>query len=420
MPLTRGNAGLTEGTQRVYSDRTRYLTVESVALGANEAQTRGSPMASVQDVWHTTRDGVKVRSATYGHGARWVVRWRNHDGSQGKARFRTKDAAESHAAKVTLSPAEKRSQMTVSDLFPRYLAGKRGLKASSIHDIEQQWRLHLRDQLGHVAIVDLTPQDVRVWLAGVSSPSVGRRSMAVLSGVLALAVEEELIRYSPATGVKRPAPMKRTAQPVGVSDVKRLAEACRPHQNFVYVLAYCGLRFGEAAALRVGDLDPERRRITVSRSITSVGGSLVEGTPKSGKSRQVPVPAWLAERLQEASEGRSGDEYLLPTSFGGPWRASSWKRVWGPARESVGLPTVTAHGLRHTFASLAIEAGADVKVLQELLGHSTAALTLDTYGHLMSDRIDAIGDLMEGLTKPEAAPKTRPKTAEAVVESATK
>ncbi len=81
----------------------------------------------------------------------------------------------------------------------------------------------------------------------------------------------------------------------------------------VYVLAYAGLRYGECAALRVGDVDVARRRLRISRSVTYVTGTGdVEGTTKTHASRTVPVPQFLADRLAEAIKGRGPGERLFP------------------------------------------------------------------------------------------------------------
>ncbi len=80
---------------------------------------------------------------------------------------------------------------------------------------------------------------------------------------------------------------------------------------------------------------------------------------------------------------------------GAPLRVSTFRLQFGVAAEAIGIPDLHPHQLRHTAASLAIASGADVKVVQQMLGHASATMTLDTYGHLFEDRLDEVGDALD-------------------------
>ena len=149
----------------------------------------------------------------------------------------------------------------------------------------------------------------------------------------------------------------------------------------------------EAAALRVGDVNLKTRRIRVRRSVTNVTGKgLVEGATKNHGARTVPVPKFLAPLLETEIGERPETELLFPSRRGGYLTVGEVRWVFDPAVKAVGLGGLTPHELRHTCASLAIAAGANVKVLQTLLGHKTATLTLDRYGHLFPDDLGKIAD----------------------------
>jgi len=110
----------------------------------------------------------------------------------------------------------------------------------------------------------------------------------------------------------------------------------------------------------------------------------------------VPVPAFLRDALTEHVAGRTG--LVFPDARGQHLRGSNFlRRVWYPALESARLPRITVHELRHTAASLAIGSGADVKVVQRMLGHQSAAMTLDVYGHLLEDRLDEVADALDAV-----------------------
>ncbi len=177
--------------------------------------------------------------------------------------------------------------------------------------------------------------------------------------------------------------------------VLQLALAADRFGVLVMLLAYTGIRYGESCALRVADVDLEKRRITVSRSATHVAGeSIVETDTKNHSNRVVPVPAFLVDELGPVCEDRAGSQLLFPGRHGEHLPLGEFRWVFDQATEAVGLEGVVPHALRHTAASLAISAGANVKVVQRMLGHKTATLTLDLYGHLFDDDLDPVADAL--------------------------
>jgi integrase len=164
------------------------------------------------------------------------------------------------------------------------------------------------------------------------------------------------------------------------------------------VLAFCGPRWGEAAALRVKRVDLLRRRITVAESVTEVRGRLTWGTPKSHQAQSVPVPKFLAELLDELVAGKARDDLVFTTMTGRPLPNLNWRRdIFDPAAVDVGLARLTPHELRHTAASLAVSAGANVKAVQRMLGHASAAMTLDVYSGLFDADLDSVAVQLDSL-----------------------
>jgi integrase len=175
------------------------------------------------------------------------------------------------------------------------------------------------------------------------------------------------------------------------------------------VLGTCGLRFGEVAELRWRDVDIETLRVWISRSVTLVEGVFVVGSPKNGKTRTVSLPAFVAELMEPGDL----DALVFPDSAGGYMRGSNVRRRWWSQAVAAaqlfpravegagGVPTVVhdfkLHELRHTAASLAIQAGANIKALQNMLGHESAGLTLDRYGHLYGSDVAAVGVAINAL-----------------------
>ncbi len=191
-----------------------------------------------------------------------------------------------------------------------------------------------------------------------------------------------------------PQQTERERRYLTLAELLRLAKATGRFETLTLVLGLCGLRFGEAAALRrkhVGD-----RELTIRASATHVTGKgiLESDTTKSSKrARHVPVPGPVWERLKtELPDDPSA--LVFPRFWGGILPIEEYRLAFDKACAEVGIEGLTPHGLRHTTASLAISAGANVKVVQRMLGHASAAMTLDLYGHLLDDDLAAVADAL--------------------------
>jgi integrase len=193
-----------------------------------------------------------------------------------------------------------------------------------------------------------------------------------------------------------------------------LADAAGRFDVLTLVLGYCGLRFGEAAALRRRHV--KNRQITVRASATTVAGQGIVETDstKTKRQRQVPVPEPVWKRLEHVLPHK-GDDLVFPSHKGGHLPLGEYRWAFDKALDTVAeatnsvrqreaqdgkkaatpeFPSLTPHALRHTCASLAISAGANVKVVQRLLGHASATMTLDRYGHLMDDDLTGVADAL--------------------------
>lgn len=161
------------------------------------------------------------------------------------------------------------------------------------------------------------------------------------------------------------------------------------------MLAYGGLRLGEAIAIRRRRLDLRRSRIEVAESLAEVAGALHFGSTKTYERRTVVLPVFVRDQLA-AHLSRSGTDDLEALVFrspdGTPLRHSNFRRrVWLPAVRSADVPEgVRIHDLRHTCAALLIAEGAHPKAIQEHLGHSSITVTMDTYGHLFPSQMEEL------------------------------
>ena len=205
-----------------------------------------------------------------------------------------------------------------------------------------------------------------------------------------------MLLSNPARGVKLPPRSARKNVYLSAAQLEALADESGRYHSLVLLLGVEGVRWGEAAALRVCDVDFLLRRITLHTNAVQVGGGFAVGSLKSNKNRTVVLPGFVINALAQTCQGKSREELLWPSKSGGylgpPSSHDSWLSgaVARCQKTDKTFPRVTAHGLRHTAASLAISSGANPKVVQRMLGHASAAMTLDVYADLFESDLDEV------------------------------
>jgi integrase len=222
------------------------------------------------------------------------------------------------------------------------------------------------------------------------APSTATRALATLRSVLAFAVADGRVQHNVAAVVRKPTSGRacREGQALTLQELWALMEACKGrYRDVVPVLALAGLRWGELAGLQVGDrVSVPGPGLRLRRAVlASGGGALYVDTLKNKRARTVPLVLDLLPIVDRWGAGKAPDAGLFSAPQGGPLRESNWKRSvgWSAATSAVGIPGFRVHDLRHTAASVWLAAGADPKVVQRVLGHATAAMTMDLYGHMI-------------------------------------
>ena len=336
-------------------------------------------------------------------------RYRDERGKEHARHFKRKVDAQRWLDEVTAAVQTgtyvdpKRARTTVGELAPVWLAGKINLKPTSRARYADVLKTHVLPRWRNVALIGVTHGDVQAWLSelsdrGLAGASV-RKAQGVLSGILGLAVRDRRLAVNPALGVALPPMQEKRRRYLTAEQLEALADAAGPGRVAVLVLGYCGLRWSELAALRVRHFDLLRRRVLVEEAVTEVDGSrLVWGTPKTHGRRSVPLPRFLVDELARTVVTRPADELAFPSPKGAVLRNRNARSAWfDAAARAIGEPGLTPHELRHTAASLAIKAGANVKAVQRMLGHASAAMTLDRYTDLFDDDLDDVADRLDAL-----------------------
>lgn len=324
----------------------------------------------------------RFKSKDFGKGARWEVRWRA-DGAGRRKLFGYRSDAEAFMAEIEdrirsnryMDPKDScRPLRQAADLWQQGLAGT--IKGSTEGRYRRELRVWVLPQWGggDVALKDITTVRIQHWyvsLAEGKAPYGGERGSGsalsassirsvgkiVLGSILDVAVENRWIDANPVAKAKvlhNRAVQRRIY--LAPQEIKVIAgQMDEANATAVYLLAYTGLRIGEALALRCGDVDLSRNRINVLRTQSVDAGSrLVETLPKGNRTRVAPIPSQLLPRVKTLLEDHGPEDYLLRGPRGGRQSTTNWRnRVWAPALRDAGTQDIEGlviHFLRRTYA----------------------------------------------------------------------
>ncbi len=388
--------------------------------------TRRNPRAGIEDRWYPTVVEVdpetgkvtkkKVKSdERFGKGKRWRARYVDPNGVERSRSFDTKAAAQKFLdSDVTTKVVTgtwvdpDRSGVLFGVVAEKWFATKKFRKPKTVAGYRSLLDTIVLPRWGDVRLREIEFEDIQEWVVALSESGSSRfegrglsasrviQSYQVLSQVLRFAIKAKRLAANPAEDIDLPSMMAGERRYLTHVEVMRLAMAAGRFRPLVLTLAYTGIRFCEAIALRTSNVDLEQRRIRITRSATGVTGKgIVETDTKNHTTRAVPVPGTLAKDLANLLSGRRPDALVFPSHKGGYLTSTEFRWVFDQAAKDAGLAGVVPHGLRHTAASLAISAGANIKVVQRMLGHKTATLTLDLYGHLFPDDLDVVANGMD-------------------------
>lgn len=361
---------------------------------------------------------------------RWRVCYRDPDNrNREKASFERKIDAERWAAEnVTMAKATgtfvdpSAGRVTVGKLGDEWIAAREHVvKPNTYRPEKSDWTNHVKPRWGNIPVAGLTSSAVQSWiseLSGEYSPSLVLRCRGILKGIVETAIADRIIGTDPMRGIKLPKKVKKPNVYLTLEQLKQLAAASGSHSALILTLGMCGLRWGEAAALKVNRIDFKANRLHIvenfSKDETGLRKNMVIVTPKSYRYRDVPMPKIVRDALEVQMRGKQPDDLVFtdddgtPIRYQGPhvrgWYRNALKACAGTVPEDL-----RCHDLRHTTASLAVRAGVNIKALQRMLGHASAKETLDVYADLFDDDLDVAAERIDALSRPVPKPRFRQK-----------
>lgn len=336
---------------------------------------------------------------------KWRARYRDETGREHSKHFTRKIDGqkwldEVTAAVVTGQYADPRAgRVTLQSFYDRWAVTQLWTPGT-----RNAMDLALRSSgLAAMPIGKIRTSRVEAWVKAMSAKPLAPGTIHTrannLSAIFRAAHKDKVIPSNPCEGVRLPRRRKAGAAmriPTSAEVGKLLQTEFAP---FAAVCAFAGLRLGEAAALKVSDVDFLRRVIDVQRQVQRASGKEVEiRPPKYGSEREVYVPAGLTEILARHIEVTGCEDWLFTGTDGTlPPHQNTIGHRWRQAQKAAGLTGIKLHDLRHYYASGLIASGCDVVTVQRALGHATATTTLNTYSHLWPTAEDRTRSAAEGM-----------------------
>jgi len=303
------------------------------------------------------------------------------------------------------------SKMTVAEFLDRWLEDycRVSVRQSTYDMYEMLVRVHIAPEIGHVRLDKIAPLDIQGFIrrktrgaradgkTGTLSPKTVKHIYSVLRAAFNRAVKWGLLPHSPVGAVDAPRCEKHSVSVWTDDEVRRfLAAAAGERLYAAYLLALgTGLRRGEILGLRWEDIDLARGMLSVRRSLVPTSqGNLLQEPKTAGSRRHVKMSPDLTDALvahrskQQEEKDLFQEAYndlglVFPSYTGTPLDPRNLARAFEKVIAVAGVPKISFHDLRHTHATMLLQAGVHPKVVAERLGHTEIGTTLDTYSHVL-------------------------------------
>jgi len=315
-------------------------------------------------------------------------------------------------------------RQTVEQYLTSWLeSAKPTIKLSTWIRYERFVRRDALPALGAIPLSKLSPQHLQSLYSSRLAAGVAPTTVIHLHALLHLALDEALrlglVQRNVTNLVNPPRRVREEMKALTPEQARRFLEPAAETslEAFSVLAVMMGMRIGELLALKWRDVDLDRHTAQVRATVQRLGPSLVFSEPKSARSRRkVALPQMAVEALrrhracqveERLALGPAWDDLdlVFPNGVGRPMEHSNLRiRSFQPLLKKVGLPRIRLHDLRHTAATLLLLQGVHVKVVSEMLGHASIAITLDLYSHVLPDMQREATAAMDRLFSEEDAP----------------
>lgn len=269
---------------------------------------------------------------------------------------------------------------------------------------------YIVDGLGNVWLQKLTPEQVQGFLQKKLNEGLSSKTVHEIHGVLRVALKNAvrwgIVSKNVCDVVDPPVIVSREVVPLTVEQARMLVKHARGHRLEVLLTmaVVTGMRRGELLALRWSDIDFDNHRLLVSHSVDYIAGyGYVVGKPKTAAGKRwVSFPAFLFymldqhrfQQLELRGTAKKWEDHdlVFPNLSGGYLHPNHMGEKFRKLLKDAGLPAIHFHDLRHSAATILLCMGVNIKVIQELLGHSDISITLGVYGHLLPLMQQAVVD----------------------------
>ncbi|MGQ7313416.1 tyrosine-type recombinase/integrase [Microbacterium arabinogalactanolyticum] len=390
--------------------------------------TKISPTSAQLKAIRTLPD--HFRTARFGTGNRWLVGWYEPGSTKSKTKtFAKRAEADAFAAEMEddlrsgryIDPAGR--DRTFASAAETWLKSKNRIKDSTWRRYRRELDNYVLPQWGTRKIGSIRREQIDAWVTHLRDGTavhvfdvnehIGKARTpvkmkpnyvkhvvgATFGGVLRFAVGEKWIGENPLARVELPrdeGDIENDLPSLSYVEIDMIASAAEEltrretDRVLTELLANSGPRIGEATALKIKDLHLDRKRARVHRTwTTDREGHRKLGPVKTWEKRWLPLAEHVVDGLKNITKDRDPEDFVFVTVRGAAVDGGNWyNRVWLKARRVVAAASdYSVHDLRHVAATNAIAAGADPKLVQQMLGHKDATETLNTYSHLWPDRV---------------------------------
>jgi len=297
-------------------------------------------------------------------------------------------------------------RLTIGDYLDRFMSdvAAHTLAPSTIRSYSYLIRDHIVPEIGRIRLANLRPDHLQSLYSKKLKAGLSRRTVQYIHAIIRRSLNEAvrwgLIHRNPTDAVTPPRPKKAPPQTLSIEQAKLYLKSVEEHHYFpIYMLAIMnGMRKGELLGLHWEDVDLDDETISIKHALITIQGKSHIGEPKSSTAkRTIAIPEVICTALREYDSDKEGLVFKTPS--GKPISQRNLTRHFHKSLESIGCEKMPFHNLRHTAATILLQAKVHPKIVQEMLGHSTITLTLDTYSHVIPGIQKEAADSMDRLFK---------------------